>query len=371
MRVALLCLISQVALALPPVIPPPPPKGPVCTPPQIPGGLGGKCVDPPPPRPATEYGQFVPKFLPLYVVYAPPGRSSSIAYANGDTVGTTVVLTDSNNQSLKVTLGVEGDMLGSARGGLSIGIGSAWGSSRSEQADLTVTQTLGYRKTGQADDINHDDDEIWFLVKPAFRVAATPSSVYGPAKASWSLETGTKAEAYFMYVGELRGTYPIHPTVQEALDRFGMTQRDLKELLKADPLANGSQPNAFLDPRRFEYVATFPYRPVLRPGDVPSTQPYSVARRTANSTTEASSVSFSVDFEIKGGFSFLGLIGTLWKVNESGTITSSSSMRLSTQGDQSSTLTVGQPGYGYTGPTVMRVYVDKTYKTWAYTLDWS
>jgi len=62
------------------------------------------------------------------------------------------------------------------------------------------------------------------------------------------------------------------------------------------------------------------------------------------------------------------------KVKGSGSLaltwTNSSSTKRSTANKTIDSLTIGQPSSDYNGPTLLHLYEDRIYKTYAFTLDW-
>jgi hypothetical protein len=322
-----------------------------------------------PPKPIAERGKIHPRYLITHVVYAPPGRSSSVQYQNGSTVGSTMSVTDSMKHNLDTSFGVSGGFLGS-EGGLSVSVGNAWGGSSSKSVDVALTHTSVYRKPGQQDAINHDDDEIWFLANPELAAIATPDSPYGPAKITWHFDPEFPGVPFFLRVGELKGTEPIEPGIQAALDYWGITPEDYPEMLKADPFSNGAAPNAPMDPARFDLISVFPYEPLPSAGAQPAPQTYTVTRRQVNTSERRSDATFSQSVKVSGTLGFLGIAKSFFSVSAGASFTMSSANRTSTESNTSDSVTVGQPAFGYTGPVVLRVYEDKIWKTLVFTLDW-
>jgi hypothetical protein len=198
-----------------------------------------------------------------------------------------------------------------------------------------------------------------------------PSSAWGPQSVSWTFAPQQQMLPYYLLVGELKGTRPIPPDVWRALDNFGITTEDFPELLKANPYAEQAPlPNQTLDPARFELVNTFPYRAVTTSQGQPSPQTLTLRRRTTSSTTQVSTVEYNVGFSIQGGVGFFDIARIYFKLTDEATFTSSSSFKTSFDSTIANTITVGQPAFGYVGPTVLRVYEDKVWKTFFFSLDW-
>lgn len=322
-----------------------------------------QCSPENPPPPEWKTGRIVPHFIITHVVYSVPGKSSSMAYSQGETVGSTLTLEKSSKNEVKVEAGSKGLMTG---GGPTffLQVGHTWGTTKTDATDLAVTHSTSYRKNGQTDFVDHNDDEIWFIINPVIQVAALPESVYGPARFNWELDT-SGAVPFYLTVGELTKRHPMDPGLKAALEQWGITEEEYPELLKADPFVNGEP--ATMDPARFDFVGSFPYRPVPAPGYQPSPQTQTVSRKLANASTAKGESSYYVGFREGAEFVFLKLY--FW-VDEKLTVTSSTSFKTSTETNGSTTITVGQPAYGYPGPQVVRVYEDKVWKTYVFRLEW-
>ncbi len=327
-------------------------------------------------RGASTYFDAFPKFMPTHVIYAPPGKGSSIQYESGDTVGTTISLTKSFKNTTTVTVGQRQDFI-FANYHWSVEMGNMWGNSRTDATDIAITQTQAIRKLGWQDGIDHDDDEIWMLLGPVFNFEFLPEWFSGPAEFRWSLASNEMTRPFFMYAGELRGTRPISPAVWDTLNRYGISQADFKEMLKADPLVGIGDTSAMvMDRRRWELVGSFPYRPAPGPNLPATTQTLTIRRRSTASITEGSEDTFSlkVSFGIGGPQATMGLggiSGFYFDVSDQIALTQSSSTKNTTEQNVAATLVLTQPPFDYRGPTVVNVWLDKVRKAYAYTLDWT
>lgn len=345
--------------------------------------------DPPPPK-AVE-GTATANYLITHVVYSVPGRGSSMAYAVGDTVGSNLTTEGSFKNEFSVTAGVKEGVLFPS-GNFEIAFGNVWETSSGASADIGLSVTNSYRKNGQADFINHNDDEVWFIVRPVFTLRVTPASPYGGPQVEWGMQKAGEGIPFFLYVGELNGTYPMPPGVTEALTRWNFTYEDFDELLKSDLLAPpgpGARARAegrvtsvpppppwspelvkSMDPARFELLGTFPYKPLTSSGAAASSQSYEVARKEVSGVSSAASTSYSVRVQVGGNFAAIGSPAAFFKVEDKMTFTSKSSRKLSSERNMKNTVTVAQPAFGYLGPTVLRVYMDRIWKTYVFQVDW-
>lgn len=331
-------------------------------------GVPPACVPVPPPT--SEVGQIVPNVIPTHVVYAPPGKGSSIAYSNGSTWGSTITIKDAQKRSMEVEAGVGMKVPDAFSAGLTLTTGNSWGNTRTDALDFAVTTSTGYRKPGEGDDMDHDLDEVWFLVAPKLRVKASPATACYPSKVTWTMDPDQQLRSYFLYLGELRGTRPIPAAVQADLTRWGVTALDLQNVLAVHPFPNGSEPNQGMDPARFEYLTTLPYRPPYSPGSPVASQPYGITKKTGSSSTLEAEVGYSTKLKATGGFNFLDIFNASVSLTGASSMTFTTSHKSTVSGETQSTLTLAQPSYGYAGPTVLRVYVDKVFKTFIFTLDW-
>ena len=331
------------------------------------------CVPPPPP-PAI-FDIVVPTFYITHVVYAPPGKSSSISYSNSTSFGTTTSGTKGFKTDVKVSAEVDTGFI-LADSSVTVSGGKAWGTTRTDATDVVLQTTSGYKKTGQIDGINHDYDEIWFLIRPVLDVTFQPAGqVPGQfASVKWKFAANqdgrSNAIPYFVYAGWLTNAMQMPAEVKQVLDSYGITPDYYDDLLSADPLAHGVAANQMLDPNRYEFIGAFPYLPPFSPGDAPSTQTFSVEQKTTNSMTTVSDNSYSVGLSIGAKLNILSF-KTKLTASSTWTWTNSKSEKLSTGLGSTDALTVGQPAFGYAGPTLLHVYEDRIYKTYVFTLDWA
>lgn len=323
-----------------------------------------------PPRPVSEKGTLIPRYLPAFIAYAPPGRGSSISYSSSSSLGSTVVFSDSRGQSMKFTVTAGSLIPMVEKFDMSLAYGNIWGSTKTDQVDFAVSRTTSYRLPGKGDELDHDEDQVWFLVKPRLEITATPESYYGPAAITWTFVADQQLLPYFMYVGELRGNYTIPTEVQNSLNRWGIDQQDLESLLATHPFPNGYAPGQPLDPKRFEYIKTFAYRPPLSPMSPSGIQTEEVGRKEASSTTQAFEVTRTLDGEVSGSVSFLGMFSAGFKLNGGMSWKMSTSAKSALAGEQRNTITISQPSFGYSGPQVVRVYEDKLFKTYFFAPAW-
>ncbi len=259
-----------------------------------------------------------------------------------------------------------------ASGNVSVSTGTQWGSTDSTVTDVAATETSSYTKPGIVDPVNHDDDEIWFLVRPVINATAyTGASSATIGRLDWGFALNQQTPVpYFVYVGELKGTYQMPTDVKAFLDQRNITSSYYPQLLAADPFINGLDPNTTLDTARFTFVNVFPYVPPSAPGNPPGKQTFAITRSLNNSSTTTSSLGYSAGVTVGGDVGFFSLFTASLKVAYNMSWQSQTSLKTSDGTNVGESITVGQPLFGYNGPTVLRVYEDKIWKTYLFTLDW-
>jgi hypothetical protein len=323
-----------------------------------------------------ELGTVIPTFYVTHVVYAPPGASSDVSYSSGNVLGSNTSTSRSFNANVNVTAKSEAKFLGTG-GSVSVSVGASWGNTSSRSTDVTVTTQVGITKPGAADFVdpananfqNHGNDEIWFLVKPRMEFRITPAWGSIPQQMEWSFATQNFLQ-YFVYVRELRNPSTMPANVKSFLDSQGITVDYYPQLLAANPLAAGLFPNTPMDPARFDYVGQVPYVPPSRPQDMPSRQTFSLTRATTNTSTVTRDSSYTTSVSVSGTASFVGMFKASMTATTGMTFSHSTSQRNTTGSSTTQSFTVTQPPHGYLGPTIVRIYLDKVWKTFVFSADY-
>jgi hypothetical protein len=311
-----------------------------------------------PPTPVT--GTVSPSFYVTHVVYAPPGRGSSVNYTAGNTFGSTTSTSHSFKNDTKIS--VAGKAVPILFGGdFTVTGGRAWGSTDTDVTDISVETMQGYRKPGEIDGIDHDNDEIWFLMNPSLDVTVTPATPESSTSVSWQFSANQTPAPYYVYVKDLKHPEFMSATTKQVLDSHGITPAAYPELLKADPFAWG---DPGIDPSRFDYIADFPYMPPSNPSDQPSTQTYAITRKENNSSDNKSEVTYTADVKVSTSGSFFGLFTATLALQNTMTWTSSTSHKQTAGNSAGETLTIAQPSFDYAGPGIVRVFMDKIWKTY-------
>ncbi|MGB2604109.1 MAG: carboxypeptidase-like regulatory domain-containing protein, partial [Candidatus Sulfotelmatobacter sp.] len=209
------------------------------------------------------------------------------------------------------------------------------------------------------DGINHDEDEIWLLLKPTVNMAVSSSTT------EWSL-AATNAPVQYVHVGWLNGHETMPPGVVAALQDAGITPHEYPKILARDPLAADE---SALNSVRFASInTTFPYEPPYSLNDSVPTFTYNISNSTVTTTGTAAEDSFGVELSVSGSASFTGLFDVKVKDTSTWEWTNKFSTSASAGSSQSAQLTIGGPAYGYAGASVIRVYYDTIYRTFAFAL---
>ena len=308
-------------------------------------------------------GSATAKYLVLTVIYAPPGTnggksSSSVSYAAGSTTGTTTSASQSFKAGNTLSFETSASYLGTGGSlGLSFGYSQSNNDSQSLEIKKSVASTINRQGPSQ-DGINHDEDAIYLLLNPAINLALTSSS------AVWTLGDNSKSPVQYVYVGWLNGHMAMPGGVATALQSAGISATDYPDILARDPLANGA--SASDTPRFLPLNSTFPYEPPLTSTDPVPTITYIQSDTTAAAVGSEIDDTYTVGLTLKTGAGFLGFAETTFKDTTSWEWTNKSSHSSTTGTSQSASVTIGGPAYGYSGPTVMQVYIDTMYQTFAF-----
>jgi hypothetical protein len=321
-----------------------------------------------PASPAGVSGTIRPSFLITHVVYATLANAR-IDYNQGSTFGATLSATRSFEPNIAVQASAAAEPILTG-GEVDIAAGRAWGSVAADTADITATTTGPRSKEGRTDTIDHVEDEIWLLLAPEMNVTITPAPGSGVQKLAWQLaSTSGSARPFFVHVGELQNPATMRPGVKEVLDQHGITAARYADLLAADPFAAGA---TSIETDRFELVTTFPFIPRPRPEFAPSTQTWSATRPAPSGSSAPQELTYSVDLRAQGERPFTDLLKAALVQDDALTWTASTvpqAARPMSTGRTSVTVTVGQPPFGYPGPTILRVYFDKLWKTYLFAFE--
>lgn len=314
-------------------------------------------------------GTAQPKYIVLTVIYAPPGTNgghstSSVSYSANSTTGTTTAAGESFQVANSITFTNGADFLGNGGSvGVSFSVSHSDTDSQSLEIKKSATSSINQNGPGQ-DGINHDNDAIWLLLNPTVNL-----SISTAPSASWNFSNSmspSSSPIQYLYVGWLNGHVPMPPQIGALLQNAGITSQNYPDILARDPFATGAP----LDQTRFLVLdTTFPYEPPLNATDPVPTQTYNLTNSSTSTVGSETVDTYKVGLTITGSASFLGLAHGTLKDAASWQWTNKSSQTNSTGSSESASLTIGGPAFGYLGSTVMEVYYDTMYKTFAFVLE--
>jgi hypothetical protein len=308
-------------------------------------------------------GTAVPNYLVLTVIYAPPGTnggrsSSSVSYQSGSSTGTITSVSDSFKSGVSVSIDASGGLFGTGGGvGTSFDASTAQNDTQSLQITKTTTSTITQVGPSQ-DGINHDEDEIWLLLNPTVTLQLS-SSV-----AQWLLQSTAPVPVQYVHVGWLNGHEQMPAGVASALASAGISPAVYPNILARDPFANG---NVAFDPSRFKMLnTTFPYEPPLSSGGPVPTTTFTISSNSVASAATDITDTYKVGVSVTGSAGFLDLFSVKIKDALSWEWTNKSTQSSSSSSSQSASVTIGGPAFGYSGPTLMMVYLDTIYNSFAF-----
>jgi hypothetical protein len=313
-------------------------------------------------------GSATPKYLVLLVAYAPPGTAggkgdsqSSVEYGSESSAGTTTSVSQTFKSGFSSSFDAE--IIGNG-GGQSFS--SSTSVTDSSAVDIKKTSTNDIKIPGPAQNgIDHNRDRIYLWLSPQISLSLTSAS------ALWSFTgTGTALVQYVeagwisdICLKKQSGPNCMPEAVQQTLKQAGLTNADFKEIRTHDVLLN----NGKLDANRFMPLnSTFPYEPPSSASEpVPSskfTQTSSTSSTTGTKTTD----DYKVATNFSGGADFAKIVKVAMKSADTWEWTNESSQSQSSGSTQSASVTIGAPSFGYKGPTMMGVYYDSIYGTFAF-----
>ena len=182
-------------------------------------------------------GIVIPKFYITHVVYSVPGKSSSMKYSVGTTLGSATSTTSSYSDTAEVTvkggwkvLGLDGRISASA----------SMTAEETDVSECSVATIRAQAKPGVSDLIDHDNDEIWFIMHPRLSVTATPAGAGQPPRVAWQFaEDQSQAQLFSAYVGELKDPSLMPERKMEVLREHHITEADFPGFSKPIPFPTG------------------------------------------------------------------------------------------------------------------------------------
>ena len=329
-----------------------------------------------------------PRYMVLGIIYAPPGctssanmqcnGSSSVDYAGGSALGTKVAVKD----SFKVGFSITVDGLG-ALGSAGASAGFAGTQTDSSSVAITKTGSLDLKAPGNADGIDHGQDQFILVLNPTVTLRKQNGNLY------WQPGyDGPSMARYEVYVSELRNPASMRPSVAAVLKARGFTTDDYQTILKLSPFGGcvvtgggiGTLPcggtvattgglSPGLDPTRFRPTAwSIPYEPPLQSPscnngicNCPATT-INLKNEFVNENSHEAESEYTVNLNTSIGVPEVWDLKTSWSFTWTDTSTNTST----TDSTQSASATIACPSVNYTGPTFMQVYWDSLYGSFVF-----
>jgi hypothetical protein len=353
----------------------------------------GPCEATPSP-PVTEI--IFGKYLVLTVIYAPPGTTApqtttgeqsfgSVIYESDSSTGSTTTNSSSFKTDYKISVNVECELCV---------LGPNGGASFEYTKNTTQSNAININKKTSSviavpapveDGVDHNFDQIWLFLHPKYDVTINGTDI------TWALDPNQSGFPQYLYVGQLKGLFQISPGLLQDLQTAGITPADYQDILNNDPLAQCLAPPVAQSPSPQARVApplpvppapcltpaptspryvsanqNLPYNQPATPGNAVPLQTYSVDNSSVSTQTNSYEYDYSVGMTAGiGGDIGPGVNETL-TVASTWTWTEMNTTAAQTGTEQKSSLIMGGPAYGYSGPNNMDVYYDTTYKTFAF-----
>ena len=175
------------------------------------GGAGSECSSSAPPV-------IYPKYKIASIVYAPPGNNSNDGFMNTLTNGTTTTIVSNFQASVTDTLNVKLDFLGAGVGaGLSVGISGTNGSSNAFTETFSDGLGTGLSSNhSNPNAINHQQDLFILWLNPAVLITSTGSSnavTYSIGTQSGSNNSPEQVDTVEVIAQAMQGNYQGVTTV--------------------------------------------------------------------------------------------------------------------------------------------------------------
>jgi len=324
-------------------------------------------------------GSVYPKYVILGLDYAPPGRSSFVSYGTGTTVGSSHSFTRSVSNTLSLTAEFMAHVFGS---GVKGELSSSWTQARSvtNARALEIIKQQSHTVPGPLDSsvgVDHDFDLVWLWLNPKIDMIALTST-----NLHWTFSNDPNdvnysdlADIQYVYVKWLKNPSLMAqeaPQVAARLARTwagvngGLTSQDFATIASINPFWNGA---AAVDSARFESQLSYPLQYEPPPtGGQPITQTYSVTQTATSTQTVNASASYTVGVKITGSIGFLSFLSSSTSIGDSITLTNSVVDEIKNASTTVDSLSITGPNTGYTGLTNIRLYADKVYGTYMFSM---
>jgi hypothetical protein len=217
----------------------------------------------------TEQFNLNPRFIVTAIYYALPTKASSVTYSQTTSFESTLTSTASSEQDMEqktIASGMAGPKETNATAQLTADTQVKQTATNVNSVDIVTSSAFAPTYKGQADTVDHDYDEISFVINPTVQMSFIPGTAGMPDIAQAALGGGDTSvlidcngdgvpdtqqydHPFNVYVGELLGHIPwIDSNDPVTLACLGFTSNDLAQLLQADPLAPPLEGSNSLDP---------------------------------------------------------------------------------------------------------------------------
>jgi hypothetical protein len=307
---------------------------------------------------ASAFGQVRPLYQLLTVIYAPPGTTSGkgdsqVVYGSGSTTGTTNSASASFKAGVSVTASV-----GVNLGPVALGGSGQFTASQTttDSSSVSVAKSSSEQLTvpGPSENgIDHGHDLFYIWMNPLLNVTVGPQK-----NVEWEMTVdGPTMLVQYVYANWLQDPSLMPQNVTQAFAARGLTTADYAQILACDPFLSG---NTAIDPNRFLPTGqSFSYTPPDTASDSAPTILYTQTSATVNTSTQQTQTDYECAVTVSAGIQ-APFAATL-KVTGSLQWTSTSISGDTAGSSQSATVTVGNPSFGYTGPTDVLVYWDTVF----------
>jgi hypothetical protein len=308
-----------------------------------------------------------PQYYILSIIYAPPGHTgasgqgSIVSYARGSTVSAATETTKSFKSNTMVSAAIS--ILSFTP---EVILSGSYSESVVSTNSLAMTKTAATTITSTGpptDGVNHDEDSFYLWLNPRVNLADANGEVIWTFTVNPAPPFDGSMDIQHVKVGQLKGTLPMPPGLRAELEARGITPAHYAELLSNNPFAGGS---TFIDPNQFVRTTTsFPYEPPTSPGGPTDSFQMAITNSLISSTSVTKTVERTVGLTVSTGSLASWMIGKLsssqqwtWGTTNKNTTINGS--------NESATVTVKGPSFGYAGPTNMAVFYDTIYKTFMF-----
>lgn len=164
------------------------------------GGYPGPCI--PIGGDEVESGTVTVSYLVMGVIYSPPGKRSSVKYSTQSTMGSLVSASSSFKSETSVGVQAQGGILAAGESA-GFSVTNSESETSSNSVKVVYATTTGISLSGSEDAVNHDNDEILFLINPVISISKEEGGNY-----LWGLVPSQNTRLYRISVYQLKNPSP-------------------------------------------------------------------------------------------------------------------------------------------------------------------